>query len=80
MGELNPVSEKNGQMVTFEQQETTEIKNRIRDAWATFYTYKQEFTSKSYLLRHWLRLIDMVITPTMNYASGTWTLSKEHEE
>ena len=24
-------------------------------------------------------LFDMVITPTMNYASGTWTLSKEHE-
>ena len=21
----------------------------------------------------------MVVTPTMNYASGTWTLSKEHE-
>ena len=41
-----------GQMVTFQQQETTEIKNRIRAAWATFYKYKQELTSKSYLLRH----------------------------
>ena len=39
-----------GQMVTFQQQETTEIKNRIRAAWATFYKYKQELTSKSYLL------------------------------
>ena len=62
-----------GQMVTFQQQEMTET------AWATFYKYKQGLTSKSYLLRHRLRLFDMVVTPTMNYASGTRTLSKEHE-
>ena len=43
-------------MITFQQQETTEIKNRIRVAWATFYNYKQELTSKSYLLRHRLRI------------------------
>ena len=34
------------QMITFQQQETTEIKNRIRAAWATFYKHKQELTSK----------------------------------
>ena len=68
-----------GQMVTFQQQEMTEIKNRIRAAWATFYKYKQELTSKSYFLRHRLRLFDMVVTPTMNYDSGTWTHSKGHE-
>ena len=68
-----------GQMVTFWQQETTEIKSRIRAAWATFHKYKQELTSQSHFLRHRLRLFDMVITPTMNYVSGTWTLSKEHE-
>ena len=43
----NGESTKNlGQIVTFQQQETTEIKNRIRPAWATFYKYKQELTSK----------------------------------
>ena len=67
-------------MVTFQQQESNEIKNRIRAAWATFHKYKQELTSKSYLLRHRLRLFDMVITPTVNFAAGTWTLSKEHIE
>ena len=67
------------QRITFQRLETTEIKNRIRAAWATFYKYSQELASKSYLLRHRLPLFDMVITPTMNYASGTWTLSKEHE-
>ena len=35
-----------GQMITFTHQETTEIKNRIRTAWATFNKYKQELTSR----------------------------------
>ena len=65
---------------TFQQQETAEIKNRIRAAWASFHRYKQELTSKSYFLQHRLRLLNMVITPTMNYAQGTWTLSQEHEK
>ena len=46
-----------GQM-TFQQQETTEIRNRIRAPWATFRTCKQELTSKPYLLRHRLGLPD----------------------
>ena len=66
-----------GQTMTF-QQATAEIKNRIR-AWASFYRYKQELTSKSYFLHHRLRLFNMVVTPTLSYASGTWTLSREHE-
>ena len=60
-----------GQIVTFQQQ--------IRAAWASFYKYTQELTSKSHRLRHRRRLFDMVIFATMNYASGTWTLSKENE-
>ena len=68
-----------GQMITFQQQETTEVRNRIRAAWAKFHKYRQELTSRNYMLRHRLRLFDAVETPTMNYASGTWTLTKEHE-
>ena len=29
--------------------------------------------------RHRLRLFDAVVTPTMNCAFGTWTLTEEHE-
>ena len=47
-----------GQQITFQQQKTTEIKNRIRTAWATFHKYRQELTSKNYLLKHRLRLFD----------------------
>ena len=67
------------QTITFLQQETTEIKNRIRAAWATFHKYRQELTSKNYMLGHRLRLFDAAITSTICYASGTLTLTKEHE-
>ena len=69
-----------GQTIMFEQQETTEIKNRIRAACASFTKCKHELTSRSYLLRHRLRLFNTVITPTLTHASGTWTLSKEQEK
>ena len=68
-----------GQLITFQHQETTEIKNRIRAAWATFHKYRQELTSKNYMLKHRLRLFDAGITPTICYASGTWAPTKEHE-
>ena len=66
-------------MITFQQQETTEIGNRTRAAWATLHKYRQELTSKNYLLKHRLRPSDAVITPTMCYASETWTPTEEHE-
>ena len=54
-----------GQTTTFQQQETTEIKNRLRAAWETFYIYKQELTSNPYPLRNRLRLFDTVVTTTI---------------
>ena len=66
-------------MITFRQQETIEIKNRITTDWTTFHKYRQELTSQNYILKHRLRLLDAVITPTICYISGTWTSSKEHE-
>ena len=54
-----------GQKITFE--ETEEIKNRL-NARAAFHR-----------LCHRPRLFSIVITPTLTYASGTWTLSQKHE-
>ena len=68
-----------GQMITFQQQEMTEIRNRIRAAWATFHKHRLELTSRTYMLNHRLRLFDAVVTPTISCASGTWTPTKEHE-
>ena len=47
-----------GQRISFHQQETLEIKSRIRAAWATFHKYRQELTSKKYMLKLRLRLFD----------------------
>ena len=66
-------------MTTFQQQKTTEIRNRIRAARATLHKYRQELTSKTYMLRHRLESFDAVVSPTMNDASVTWTLTEEHE-
>ena len=68
-----------GQRVSFYQQETTEIKCRIRAAWATFHKYRQELTSKNYMLKHLLRLFDATVSPTVCHAAGTWAPNKEHE-
>ena len=65
-----------GQRISFYQQETLEIKSRIRAAWATFHKYRQELTSTNYILKHRLRLFD---APTTCYAAGTWAPNKEHE-
>ena len=68
-----------GQTITVLQQETTEIRNRIRAAGATFHKCRQELTSKNYMLKYRLRLFDAAITPTICYASGTWAPTKEHK-
>ena len=68
-----------GQRISFHQQETLEIKCRIRAAWATFHKHRQELTSKKYMLKLRLRLFDSTVSPTLCYAAGTWTPSREHE-
>ena len=68
-----------GQRISFHHQETLEMKSRIRAAWATFHKYRQELTSKKYMLKLRLRLFDATVSPTLCYAAGTWTPSKEHE-
>ena len=68
-----------GQKISFHHQETIEIKNRIRAAWATFRKYRQELSSKNYILNHRPRLFNATISPTICYAAGTWTPNKEHE-
>ena len=68
-----------GQRISFYQQETTEIKSRIRAAWATFHKYRQELPSKSYMFKHRVRRFDATVSPTVCYAAGTWAPNKEHE-
>ena len=58
------------QMMTFLEQETTEVRHRIRCAWSTFAKHRQEATSQSYFLRHRLHLFDADVTPTVTCGAG----------
>ena len=53
-----------GQKITFEDQETEEIKNRLKAAWAAFHKYRQELTSKDYRLCH--------RTPSLQYGDHAY--------
>ena len=52
-----------GQKITFEEQETEEIKDRLKAAWAAFHKYRQELTSK--------RLPILPQTPSLQYGDHT---------
>ena len=41
--------------------------------------HKQELTSKTYSLNSRLKLFEAVITPTVLYGAGAWTLNKQAE-
>ena len=58
-----------GQMITFLQQEMTEIRNRIRAAWATFHKYRQSSTPA----------IRRSGNPNDELCIRTGTPTKEHE-
>ena len=47
------------------QTQTCEQQSRIRIAWSSSAKHRQELTSRSYMLRHRLRVFDAVITPSM---------------
>ena len=57
----------------------TELQHRIARAWTKFAVYKDELCNKKYGLNHRLRLFDSVITPTILYGSGTWTMGRDRE-
>ena len=65
-----------GHMITFRELMVTELQHRIKAAWATFTHHRQELTNKNYPLSHRLRLFNATVTPTVLYASGTWTLTE----
>ena len=46
----------------------------------TFHKYRQELTSKNYMLKHRPRLFDATVSPTVCYAAGTRAPTKEHEK
>ena len=68
-----------GWALSFEATQDKEIHHRINTAWSKFMVMKQELCCKRYSLKARLKLFDAIITPTILYASGTWTMSAYRE-
>ena len=69
-----------GRQLTFGNFHDEEIKHRISCGWGKFAKYKKELTDPGYPLRQRLKLFNAVVTPTVLYSSGTWTMTKSREK
>ena len=69
-----------GRMVSFDSPHAEELHHRTEIAWRKFMALKKDLITKSYPLRHRLKLFDAVITPTALYGCQAWTLTKAQEE
>ena len=69
-----------GRKLSLDVYHETEIRNRISAGWAAFAKYKVALCNRACSLGRRLRLLDTVVTPTVVYASSTWTMKAEWEQ
>ena len=68
-----------GRALSLNDYQDREIKHRIAAGWAKFTTYKTELCDRKIPLDRRLKLFEAVVTPTVLYASGCWTMTAERE-
>jgi len=68
-----------GRNLSFHDYHGTELKHRLKRAWAKFHSLRDELCSSSYSLKNRLRLFESVVTPTVLYSAGTWTMLASRE-
>ena len=66
-----------GQLTTFKNAVQVEFEYRIKYAWATVNSHRQELTSPKYPLRGRLKLFGATVNPIYLYAAGMWTMTEE---
>ncbi len=69
-----------GRMLCMDDYHNKEVQHRMTKLWAKFMTYKGELCDKHYPLSDRLKLFNAVVTPTVLYGSGTWTMALEREQ
>eukprot|EP00973_Karenia_brevis_P019315 2647724-Karenia_brevis.AAC.1 len=69
-----------GRKLSFHELHDIEIQSRIDKAWKKFFACQSELCGKHVDLRSKLRLFQAVVTPSLLYGSGTWTLSANREK
>jgi len=69
-----------GRELTFADYHDREIRHRIACGWAKFSSYKAELCDRRIPLHKRLKLFSSVVTPTVLYASGCWTMTTQREQ
>ena len=66
-----------GRALSLTNPHDTELKHRIRKAWAKFGLYKNDLTDKSIPLKLRMKLFNAVLTPTALYGCCSWVMTEE---
>ena len=69
-----------GRQLTFREYHDVEINHRISRGWAAFGKFKTELCNRHYLLQSIFKLFDAVVSSTVLYGSGAWTLTAAREQ
>ena len=57
-----------------------ELQNRINRGWSKFFAHKQELCDKAYPVHDSLRLFEAVVSSSVLYGSGSWTMTAAREQ
>jgi hypothetical protein len=68
-----------GRAFTFSDYHDKEIKHRIASGWAKFTAYREELCDKRIALEKRLKHFGSIVTLTVLYSSGCWTMTQERE-
>ena len=68
-----------GRSFSFCNMHSEELRHRIARGWAKFHQFKSELCCRHIFLPDRLRLFEAVVTPSVLYACGTWTLTADGE-
>ena len=68
-----------GRQLSMQEYHRTELVNRIKCGWKAFFKFKDALCNRSLPLRNRMKLFGAVVTPSVLYASGTWTMTIENE-
>ena len=69
-----------GTVLTADSRIDRELENRARRAWAAFFTFQFILCCKHAPLKSRLKLLAILIEPTLFWCAGSWNLTKKHQE
>ena len=68
-----------GRSLSLGRMQEEELRHRIARAWSKFHQFKKELCGRYFPLLDRLRLFEAVVTPSVLYACGTWTMNSGME-